>query len=196
MINNVFGYRPQFSPVQAPVISANPYVQNAVLPQSYNSLPVGMSSPSSGRSSGFGSWMAPVSQFVGNAAANGYGALMNFGQASGNFLSGLGNSLGSPWLGGLGNSGFYGASMQPAMNVYAPSAVSSPTSFPHVMRNMGTGMKMAMHQIGGFMKDHGPAALAFGGTIAASTAVCAFMGGAAIGTAGVLLGQQMLNRHQ
>lgn len=195
MMNGIWSFRPQYGGMQAQVNQAVPYAQTMpsvvqVIPAQqamFSTMP--SQSPMFG---GFGNWFAPVTQSLQNSFAAGHSMLTGFGQASGNFF----NSLGGFMAQGMGQGSPYMPAIQAPVSVYAPMAVHSPQSFPQVMRDMGQGAKMAVHQIGGILKEHAPVALALGGTIAASTAVCSFMGGAMVGTAGIAMAQHMMNNRQ
>ncbi len=199
MLNSVFAYRPQYTMMQQPAAySITPLAQN-MLPSSYGvqaSYGYGaqpqmtLFSQAPAPSAGWGNWMAPMTQFAGNMFSFGQSALTGLGQASAGLFGSMWNGINS------GNAG-YMAMRPPVMQLpvmqYATSALQSPQPMMQIMRDMGTGARQAVQQMGGILRDNAPAALAMGGTMLASTAVCSFMGGALVGTAGIMMAQHMMS---
>jgi hypothetical protein len=147
--------------------------------------------PQSSAGAGIGQWLSPLTQSIQNSYAAGRSALMGFGQISGSILQNVGGALFS----GIGNLRPQVRAMQPPVRMNPVAVAQAPQTFLKNVKDLGTGAGLALRQVGGIIKQNAPAALAFGGAVALSTAVCPCMSGALVGTAGIALGQHMLN-HQ
>lgn len=187
MINGAFAYRPQSMGAQSlarPVYYNSPPSPQPVLTQAQP-----LTSQASG-AAGFGNWFSPVMQSIGNAYPTMAASVMNTGQAAGRFLSQGAGFI----MNGFNNMMSGVAAMQPRFNIQPLYSISAPQSLSQIGQQMGTGAKLALQQMGGMLTEHAPAALAFGGAVAASTGVCAFMGGVMLGSAGIAMGQHLINR--
>jgi len=208
MINISFGNLPQTSGMQIYITPAIASQQAVSLPQTAPaqfSFSVAPSQTQPQMTFNFGNWYPAVAQSVGNVYALGQSTMANFGQATGQFLGNIGsaiNTMGSS-LNSLGNNGmaFFGGFIpapkaQATRSVFGSQASQTPMTFAQSMQSFAIGAQQAFQQMGNIIQNHAPAALAFGGAVAASTAICPCMTGAMIGTAGIAMGQQLYAAHQ
>lgn len=213
MMNISFGYLPQNMGLQ---ISINPQTQTqSIAPQfsiAMGQLPVSqlpvtqlsLAQPQVQQSPlQFAGWFIPAAQFMGNAYTAASSGLANFGQAAsqtvGMMTSSVMNRINS--YNPLGYSPV-ATTPQPAVSTdyaapaAATSSIYSRQTLGQTMQSFGNGARQAFQQMGTFVQNHAPAALAFGGAVAASTAICPCMTGAMMGTAGIAMAHQLYTQQQ
>ncbi len=152
------------------VASVAPVVQTA----SSSSLPVLM---------GDSSWMTPIAGLATESWQGLRGMLTGLSQMTGSLMQGP--SIAPAWE----------VSM-PQLTMPALMSFGGPMSFSQVANDMGQGARRALSTLGGMLVDNAPAVLTFAGTMAATTAVCSFMGGTMAATGAIMLGQHLMNGQQ
>ncbi len=103
--------------------------------------------------------------------------------------SAFGSVLDKIYLGGPG------ASAQQTQQVAQQRAVANGRSIQQITQDVQQGMGQALADAANMVKNHPVMSAAAVGGMAAATAVCPFLGGMAVGGAGIAAGQAFLNRN-
>jgi hypothetical protein len=75
-----------------------------------------------------------------------------------------------------------------------PVIAPSQTHRQQIYQSLSNGAGQAFREVHTLLKKNAPAALAFGGAMMGSCAVCAFMGGAMAATGGIMMGNYMMQQ--
>lgn len=170
----VSGYRPT---PNVPLYSAPPAV------------PVALPQQDAAAGWNVGSWLNPLAGLASRSWQGAMSAFGGIGQASFGFMQGL---MTPGWAQGPSLAPI----AMPQLSWPGFISVQNPSGIRQIATDMGFGARKALEALGGVLVENAPAVLTFAGTMAASTAVCSFMGGTMAATGAVMLGQHLMNGQQ